>query len=348
MSSKPLTETKSTWRTVFCAVLILAGLIISGVLVWQGIVASGNPDPTAPHLDHNAVILNTGILVFREGLEAILVLSALTASLVKSNQAYRKPIAVGSGIGFLATVATWFILIAILSVVSAPALDIQAGTGLLAIVVLLVIMNWFFHKIYWTGWISLHNKRRRELMKNADEHASRTTFGLAMLGFSAMYREGFEVVLFLQSLRLQVGSTVVLEGVAVGLFFTAIVGTLTFMTHHKLPYKKMLVLTGVMLGAVLVVMVGESVQEMQQAHWLTTTPVNLPIPAWMGVWFAVFPNVESLVAQAFAAIFVIGSYFLAQYVRVWRPRHQAQQAAEQSPIVENEANETALAPLSRH
>ena len=61
----------------------LAGLIVGGALVWQGITASGNPDPTAPHLDHNAVISITGILVFREGLEAILVLSAITASLVK-------------------------------------------------------------------------------------------------------------------------------------------------------------------------------------------------------------------------------------------------------------------------
>src|SRR5581483_6504916 len=112
-------------------------------------------------------ILNTGILVFREGLEAILVLAAITASLVKANQSYRKPIAAGSGLGFLATVATWFIAIAILTKVNAPALDIQAATGLLAIIVLLVIMNWFFHKIYWTGWISLHNKRRRELMKDA-------------------------------------------------------------------------------------------------------------------------------------------------------------------------------------
>ncbi len=335
MSSKPLHQAHSPWRLIFRITLLAAGLLIGGVLVWQGITASGAPDPTTPHLDHNAVILNTGILVFREGLEAILVLSAITASLVKSKQSYRKPIAVGSGLGFLATVATWFIAIAILSAVSAPALDIQAGTGLLAIVVLLVIMNWFFHKIYWTGWISLHNRRRRELMKNADDNHSGTTFGLAMLGFSAMYREGFEVVLFLQSLRLQVGSAVVLEGVGIGLFFTVIVGLLTFMAHHRLPYKKMLVLTGVMLGAVLVVMVGESVQEMQQAHWITTTAVNLPIPDWMGVWFAVFPNVEGLVAQALAAILVIGSYFWAQYIRSWRPRHQAELAQAEQQRMED-------------
>ncbi len=327
MSSTPLNNVPKLWRLSFRTALLVAGLIVGSALVWQGITASGSPNPIAPHLDHNAIILNTGILVFREGLEAILVLSAITASLVKAKQSYRKPIVVGSSLGFLATVATWFIAIAILNAVSAPALDIQAATGLLAIIVLLIIMNWFFHKIYWTGWISLHNKRRRELMEHAEDNHSSTMFGLAMLGFSAMYREGFEVVLFLQSLRLQVGSTVVLEGVAIGLFFTAIVGLLTFMAHHKLPYKKMLVLTGVMLGAVLVVMVGESIQEMQQAHWITTTAVNLPIPAWMGVWFAVFPNIESLVAQTLAALLVIGSYLWAEYTRSWRPRQQAEQAA---------------------
>ncbi|GCE10224.1 FTR1 family iron permease [Tengunoibacter tsumagoiensis] len=321
---------RALWRTVLRIILILAGILIVGVLVWQGITASGTPDPTAPHLDHNAVILNTAILVFREGLEAILVLSALTASLVKSNQSYRKPITIGSGIGFLATVATWFVAIAIIDAVSAPALDIQAGTGLLAIIVLLIIMNWFFHKIYWTGWISLHNKRRKEIMKDAGSNQAKTNFGLAMLGLSAMYREGFEVVLFLQSLRLQVGAQTVLMGVSIGLFFTAIVGLLTFKFHHKLPYKKMLVLTGVMLGIVLVVMVGESIQEMQLAHWISSTPVNLPIPGWMGLWFAVFPNYEGLISQVVAALLVVGSYFSAEYFKIWRPRRQAEQAAKQN------------------
>jgi high-affinity iron transporter len=76
----------------------------------------------------------------------------------------------------------------------------------------------------------------------------------------------------------------------------------------------MLVLTGIMLGGVLLVMVGEQVQEMQQAGWCSTTSVELAIPGWMGTWFALFPNVEGLVSQALAAIFVIGSYFAARYV----------------------------------
>ncbi|MGN6358917.1 MAG: FTR1 family protein, partial [Thermomicrobiales bacterium] len=192
-----------------------------------------------------------------------------------------------------------------------------------------VIMNWFFHRIYWTGWIAHHNKRRREIVEKTDGKQAATYWGLALLGFTAVYREGFEIVLFLQSLRLQAGSGAVLKGAAIGLGLTLAVAILTFAARQKLPYKKMLVLTGIMLGAVLVVMVGESVQELQLAGWLSTTAVGPPLPDWLGVWFALFPNVEGLVAQVCAAIFVIGSYFAAEYVRVWRPRRQfaARQAA---------------------
>jgi high-affinity iron transporter len=75
-----------------------------------------------------------------------------------------------------------------------------------------------------------------------------------------------------------------------------------------------------MLRVVLVVMVGESAQEMQLAGWLPTTSVPVVIPGWLGLWFAVFPTVESLAAQALAAALVLGSYFVAEEIRVTRPR----------------------------
>jgi high-affinity iron transporter len=320
-------------RRIGLALLAVAGLVVLSVLVWQGITAEGNPDPTTAHITPAAAILNTGVLVFREGLECILVLAAIVASMLGANQSYRRPIAVGASGGFAASIVTWFAVVGILTSLAdnVPALALQAATGLLAVVVLVVIMNWFFHRVYWTGWISMHNRRKRELLHGADVAGtvrSSVLWGLAVLGFTSVYREGFEVVLFLQSLRLQAGSLIVLEGVLVGLVLSGIVAVLTFFAHQRLPYKRMLVLTGILLGGVLLVMIGEEAQEMQLAGWISTTPVSLPIPDWMGLWFAIIPTVETLAAQAIGAVLVIGSYFLARYFLVWRPQRRGQAPAQ--------------------
>jgi high-affinity iron transporter len=296
-------------------VLIISGaLIIFGVIIWQGVAFSGVHDPETKDLNTVAAILSCGLLVFREGLEAILVLSAITATVKrKQTKNYRKGILVGTGLGLAATVATWFIIVAMLSDINVPELDIQAATGLLAIVVLLVVMNWFFHKVYWTGWITHHTNRGRRLINSVDKGTYRMFQGFVLLGFTAIYREGFEVVLFLQQLRLKEGNYIIMIGLAIGVFLTAVIAVLTFIAHEHLPYKKMLILTGILLGIVLLVMVGESVQEMQQARWIPTTPINLNLPSWMGMWFAVFPNLQCLLAQLAAAVIVLGSYLLAQH-----------------------------------
>ncbi len=298
----------------------LAALLLVIVLIWQGIVSSGNPIPIAHQTGSFAGILDIGVLVFREGLECVLVLSALTASMAKSGDSYRRPVAAGVAFGFLATLVTWFIAVSIVDDLTQNinALYVQAGTGLLAIIVLLVVMNWFFHKLYWTGWISLHNNRKRELLIEAEKGTAseqRLMLGMALLGFTSFYREGVEVVLFLQSYRLKLGGEPVFYGVILGALFTGIVAMLNFLAHRKLPYRKMLVFTGAMLGAVLLVMVGEQAQEMQLAHWLPTTTIPFlanHIPAWMGLWFSVFPTVETLAAQTLAAALVLGSYFIAR------------------------------------
>src|SRR5258705_5619889 len=109
---------------------------------------------------------------------------------------YRKPVMSGAAIAFLATLVTWFVAVGIMKQLSenVPALHLQAATGLLAVIVLLVIMNWFFHKIYWGGWMSLHHRRRKALLAGAtDPEISKTRilWGLGLLGFTSLYREGF-------------------------------------------------------------------------------------------------------------------------------------------------------------
>jgi high-affinity iron transporter len=301
--------------------LLAAAAVVAGVLVWQGVTASGSPDPTRANTTRPSAIMDVGVLVFREGLECILVLSAITASMTGEKQAHRRPVVTGAAVAFLATLVTWFIAVGILEDLggSVSALNLQAASGLLAVVVLLVVMNWFFHKIYWGGWISLHNRKKKALLNEMEERqpgaTSKLWWGLALLGFASLYREGFEVVLFLQGYYLKMGGWTVLLGAVVGLGLSAVVAVLTFVGQRRLPYRKMLIFTGILLGGVLLVMVGEQAQEMQLAHWLPTTTISRlqpAIPDWAGVWFSVFPTVETLAAQGLAAVLVIGSYYGAR------------------------------------
>ena len=316
--------------------IIVAAACVVVLIVWQGVTAHGAPDPTQPNTSPTVAFLDIGVLVFREGLECILVLAAITASMTGKKRIYRRPIAAGAGMAFGATLITWLIAVRIVSSLSdnIPALDLQAATGLLAVIVLLVIMNWFFHKIYWGGWIRAHNRRRKNLLAEASvDEISRPQlwWGLVLLGFTSLYREGFEVVLFLQSYHLRLGGGVVLKGALLGLVLTGIVAVLTFILQRRLPYRKMLITTGILLGVVLLVMVGEQAQEMQLAHWISTTEISSVkkyMPPWMGLWLAVFPTVETIIAQLIAGVLVVGSYYAARYFGGGAPPESAEPVQE--------------------
>ncbi len=316
--------------------IIVAAACVVVLIIWQGVTAHGAPDPTQPNTSPTVAFLDIGVLVFREGLECILVLAAITASMTGKKRIYRRPIAAGAGMAFGATLITWLIAVRIVSSLSdnIPALDLQAATGLLAVIVLLVIMNWFFHKIYWGGWIRAHNRRRKNLLADASvDEISRPQlwWGLVLLGFTSLYREGFEVVLFLQSYHLRLGGGVVLKGALLGLVLTGIVAVLTFILQRRLPYRKMLITTGILLGVVLLVMVGEQAQEMQLAHWISTTEISSLkkyMPPWMGLWLAVFPTVETIIAQLIAGVLVIGSYYAARYFGGGAPPASAEPVQE--------------------
>lgn len=110
-------------------------------------------------------------------------------------------------------------------------------------------------------------------------------------------------------------ATVVYYGAAAGLVLTVAAGYLIFLGHRHLPYKKMLVATGVMLTGVLFVMVGEEVNGMQLAGWIGTTNIHAleATPAWAGLWFSIFPNVQTFVGQAAALLPVGGCLLISRH-----------------------------------
>src|ERR1700759_5744217 len=125
--------------------LYLGGLLVA-LLLWSALDAhGGTPEPTAgDHLSHGAVVLDSALLVFSEGLETILVLAAVTASMVGATQVYRRPTSLCGATGVLPSLATWFLAAWGLGELGGSGLAVQAATGLLAVIVLLVRWNGVF------------------------------------------------------------------------------------------------------------------------------------------------------------------------------------------------------------
>jgi high-affinity iron transporter len=263
-----------------------------------------------------AVVSNTAVIVFREGLEAVLILAALMAGMTGAQAPLRKPLLAGAGVAFLASVATWGIAQTLLASLSRYGEKLEAIVSLVAIAVLLVILNWFYHRVYWSEHLAgLHGRKKRILGIGVGVAAAQLV-GLVLLGFSSVYREGFETVLFLQAIVLEAGAGLVLVGAAIGLGATLAVGFLTIRLQRKLPHKKMLVATGLLILWVLVVMVGTTVQTLQVVGWVPVTPVDgLQLPYWAGLWLGIFPTWEGLLAQGAAFAFVLGSYAAAEQLR---------------------------------
>jgi high-affinity iron transporter len=270
---------------------------------------------------NTAVISNTAIIVFREGLEAVLILAALMAGMVGAQAKLRKPLLWGAAAAFVVSVATWGVAQTVLGSLSRYGEKLEAMVSLVAIGVLLLILNWFYHRVYWGEHLAgLHGKKKKIIGVGVGAAAAQM-IGLTMLGFTSVYREGFETVLFLQAIVLEAGAGIVLIGVAIGLAATLAVGYLTIRLQRKLPHKKMLVATGLLILWVLVVMVGTTAQTLQVVGWIPVTPVEgLRLPYWAGLWLGIFPTWEGLLAQGAAIVFVLGSYFAAEQLRARRRR----------------------------
>ncbi len=264
-----------------------------------------------------SVVVNSAIIVFREGLEAVLILAALMASMVGAQRRYRRPLLAGVGIALVASVVTWIVAQTVLGSLAGWGERLEAVVSLVAIGVLLLILNWFYHRVYWQENLhDLHKKKKRVLAGASIGILSAQALGLVALGFSSVYREGFETVLFLQALTLEAGAWTVLQGVLLG--FAGVVGVFALVVslERRLPHKKMLIATGVLITGVLAVLVGHTVQTMQVVGWMPVTPVEgLTLPFWAGMWFGVFPTWEGLLLQGAAVAFVVGSYLAAEALR---------------------------------
>lgn len=299
----------------------------------QALVASEERIGAGPG-SRASIVTNSAIIVFREGLEGVLILAALMASMVGAQRRFRRPLLGGVLLALVASAVTWVIAQTLLGSLAGWGEKLEAVVSLIAVGVLLLILNWFYHRVYWQENLhDLHTKKKRVLAGASVGIISAQALGLVALGFSSVYREGFETVLFLQALTLEAGALTVLQGVLIG--FAGVVGVffLVISLERRLPHKKMLIATGVLITWVLVILVGQTVQTMQKVGWLAVTPVEgLELPYWSGVWLGLYPTWEGLLSQVAATAVVLGSYFGAEALRR-RKRARILEAPIGSPAV---------------
>jgi high-affinity iron transporter len=265
----------------------------------------------------------------REGLEAVVVLAALLAGMRGiEHRTTRRRIVTGAWLALAATAVTFWISRTVIQSLSRYGEKLESVISVLAVLVLLMVTNWVFHKVYWVGW----NAKLRKLTKSGEAGGESRLewFSLVMVGFLTIYREGFETTLFLQSLILESGMKWVLIGIGCGAVMVAATGFLIFVIGARLPYRKLLVFTGILVVTILVTFLGSTVRLFQTVGWLPIHPIpGLHLPTWAGFWLGIYPSVEGVVIPLLGFAYVIGAWLLVK-VQAARRGARAMAAARQA------------------
>jgi high-affinity iron transporter len=231
------------------------------------------------------------LIILREGFEAILVIGAIVAFLLKTGHRERlRSIWWGVAWGVLASAATAIVLKTVLSAMPASRELIEGSTLLIAVVVLFSVSYWLISKVEAAKW----QQFIREKVSNALEHGGGTA--LAFVAFLAVYREGAETALFYQALFNE-GTRVALPialGILVGGGTLAVIFTLFYRFGVRIPLRQFFGVTSVLLYYMAFVFMGKGIRELQEGNLLSITLIpGAPHFDALGL----YPTVETLLAQ---------------------------------------------------
>jgi high-affinity iron transporter len=249
-------------------------------------------------------------ILFREGLEAVLVVAAILGYLEASrNLAYRGPVLAGVGAAAGATAVTFVLAAFFLSIAPVQRELLEAGTAILAVAVLFYVSFWLVARLDQRRWM--------EFVKGKVWSAASTgsTLALAGVGFTAVYREGLETVLFYQALLSfaeGLGLWVAL-GAAAGAVALGAIGFVVFRAGRRIPVRAFLGTAVVIVMALSVAFIGNAVRALQEAAVLPVTFLEgVPrLPIFLADLTGWHPTTQTILAQAvLAAIYVAGAVWM--------------------------------------
>src|SRR2546426_4415050 len=257
-----------------------------------------------------SLFVNSFFLLVREGFEAILIVAALMTFLAKAGAPERRrDVARGAWIAVAASLLTWVLVELLLQVTSGQREMIEGVTMLLAAAVLFYVSYWLLSKIAAAKWTAfVHGKMQSAL-------SSGSGAALSAVAFLAVYREGFETILFYKALFTSAGSSgvSVVAGIAAGAVGLVAVYLLINQLGLRVAMKPFFAVTGAMLYYMAFVFAGKGIAELQGAQLIPLTVIDgaprIPV-------LGIYPTLESLLVQGLLLALAVAAAIWAMRPKV--------------------------------
>ncbi len=228
------------------------------------------------------------VIVFREGFEAILIISAILG-IVSITRASKFPVYLGTILGIVFGILLWIILGRVVLI------NPEFMEGLLTLVAVLVIL-------YVSFWL-LENSRQekiRQFIERTKSYADlRNYTSLFLLSFFAVSREAGELALFLRALG---DARATFYGIIFGSSALFVVAFLVYFLRIKLKPRIFFVITNIMLNLVAVALLGKAIAEFQEAGIIPITFIKIPSFDFFGI----FPTLQTIIPQLILFVFLFG------------------------------------------
>jgi high-affinity iron transporter len=237
-------------------------------------------------------------ILFREGVEAVLLIAILLGSLAAGQASgYRRPLTLGVLAAIGATAVTALLATLVIDVAPVNRELLEAVTALLAVGVLIMVSFWLISR--------LEQRRRMEFMRArvAGAIAAGTAGAFMTLGFLAVYREGFETVLFYQALALfaQGLELWIILGAVAGAIALGGVGYAILGLGKRLPLKPMLTIGASILLLLSIAFAGNAIRSLQEADVISANPIHAGwarLPVLVAEITGIHPTTEGIAVQA--------------------------------------------------
>ncbi len=261
-------------------------------------------------------VINSMVIILREGLEAVLILGAILGYMSATNSPRKFSLWVygGAAAAIALSVLTWWAAQSLITVTVAQREVIEGVASLLAVVVLFYVTNWLFEKVYVADWIAFVKEKVGKALNTG------SALTLAGLGFTVVFREGFETVLFYQALAFDAQASSIWLGFIIGIVIIFIVAYAILKLSKRLPLKPFFTVTGLLLMLLAFNFTGAGIRGLQEAglvsaHLLAWIPENLILMELFGV----YPTLETTLAQILFLLLLIATFSYS----LWRKKQKS-------------------------